>query len=249
MEFIIGFFISFLIGLTGVGAGILTTPLLIVLLGLESAVAVGTALAFATVIKGYAGLLYFLKGLYDKKILFYLCIGGIPGVILGSLGVSYIGIDKNTMMIILGSLVSTTALMNLYFYSRGLKVFKLSGRNMKYLLPFLAFLIGLEVGFSSIGSGVLIELLLLSTTTMNVSLVVGTSLVFGFFASLVGGAIHFSLGNVDKNVLIGLIAGGVAGAFLALKMLKFLPQQKLRFALLIFLIFIGGMLVKRGIQG
>ncbi len=249
MEFIIGFFISFLIGLTGVGAGILTTPLLIVLLGLESAVAVGTALIFATVIKGYAGLLYFLQGLYDKKILFYLCIGGIPGAILGSLGVSYIGIDKNTMMIILGSLVSITALMNLYFSLKGLKVFKLSGKNVKYLLPFFAFLIGLEVGFSSIGSGVLVELLLLSTTTMNVSLVVGTSLVFGFFASLVGGAVHFSLGNVDENVLVGLITGGILGAFIALKMLKFLPQKKLRYALLIFLIFIGGMLVKRGIQG
>ncbi len=84
---------------------------------------------------------------------------------------------------------------------------------------------------------------------MNVSLVVGTSLVFGFFASLVGGAVHFSLGNVDKNVLVGLITGGILGAFLALKMLKFLPQQKLRYALLIFLIFIGGMLVKRGVQG
>ncbi len=248
MDLLIGFFVAFLIGLTGVGAGILTTPLLVTLIDLEPKVAVGTALIFATAIKGYAGFLYISKGLYNKRILLYLCSGGLPGVLIGSLCVNRLGVDKNTMMLILGILVFTTSLVNLYFYARGLKPFNVGHRNVKYFLPFVSLLIGLEVGFSSIGSGVLVELLLLSTTNMGVSHVVGTSLIFGFIVSLLGGVVHFSLGNVDTKVLIGLTLGGIGGALLALKILRFLPQKELRYGLLVFLLVIGGFLVKEGIE-
>ena len=45
-EVILGFVISVAIALTGVGAGSLTTPLLILLLGLPAAECVGTSLIF-----------------------------------------------------------------------------------------------------------------------------------------------------------------------------------------------------------
>lgn len=249
MEFLIGLFIAFLIGITGVGAGILTTPLLMILLGLEPAVAVGTALIFATAVKGYAGLLYLLKGLSERDVLLYLCLGGIPGVLIGSVALSEVGMDRNTLTLILGVLVLTTSLINLYFHARGLRPLRMGRKNMRYLLPLLSLLIGLEVGFSSVGSGVLVELLLLSTTDMSVSRVVGTSLLFGFLLSLIGGAVHLSLGNADLRALTGLALGGLAGVFLALKVLKFLPQRELRYALLLLLLFIGGFLVKEGIEG
>lgn len=47
---LLGFFIAFAIGLTGVGAGTLTAPVLI-LLGLNPAQAVGSALSFSTLVK------------------------------------------------------------------------------------------------------------------------------------------------------------------------------------------------------
>jgi uncharacterized membrane protein YfcA len=46
-----GFVIGFLIGITGVGAGSLTTPLLISGVGVSPAIAVGTDLLFAAVTK------------------------------------------------------------------------------------------------------------------------------------------------------------------------------------------------------
>ena len=246
MELLIGFLIAFVIGLTGVGAGILTTPLLVVLLKLEPAVAVGTALVFATAVKGYAGFLFISKGLYDRHVLFYLCLGGLPGVVLGSLSASHMGVDRDTMMLILGTLVFTTSFVNLYLHARGLRPLNIGHRNIKFLLPIISLLIGFEVGFSSVGSGILVELLLLSTTNMGVPHVVGTSLVFGFLVSLLGGGVHLSLGNVDTEVLAKLTLGGMTGAFLALKVLKFLPQKELRYALLVFLLVIGGYLVKEG---
>ncbi len=51
MEIALGFIIAVFIALTGVGAGSLTTPLLILLLGLPAKECVGTALIFGTVVK------------------------------------------------------------------------------------------------------------------------------------------------------------------------------------------------------
>jgi len=51
MEFALGFVIAVAIALTGVGAGSLTTPLLILLLGIPAKESVGTALIFGAVVK------------------------------------------------------------------------------------------------------------------------------------------------------------------------------------------------------
>ena len=51
MEIALGFVISVFIALTGVGAGSLTTPLLILLLGMPAKQCVGTALIFGAVVK------------------------------------------------------------------------------------------------------------------------------------------------------------------------------------------------------
>ena len=51
MEFILGFLIAFAVGLTGVGAGSITAPVLILFFHMKPAVAVGTALSFSAAIK------------------------------------------------------------------------------------------------------------------------------------------------------------------------------------------------------
>jgi uncharacterized membrane protein YfcA len=50
MEILLGFVIALMISLTGVGAGSMTTPLLILLLGVAPATAVGTALTFGAIV-------------------------------------------------------------------------------------------------------------------------------------------------------------------------------------------------------
>jgi uncharacterized membrane protein YfcA len=51
VEFALGFVIALAISLTGVGAGSMTTPLLILLLGVSPTTAVGTALSFGAIVK------------------------------------------------------------------------------------------------------------------------------------------------------------------------------------------------------
>ncbi len=248
VEFVIGFFVALLIGLTGVGAGIVTTPLLIVLLGLDPVVAVGTALLFSAVVKAYTGLLYALRGLYDRGILLLLLSGGIPGVLIGSYGISFFPISRDLILVILGGIVLVSALMNLYFSVRKIRPLHLSADRIRWVLPLLSFLIGVEVGFSSVGAGVLVELLLLSVTSLGVPSVIGTSLIFGSVISILGGTVHLSLGNFHTGVLTGLFVGGAVGSLIAAKVIHLLPQQALRYALLSFLVLLGGVLIGKGVH-
>ncbi len=248
MEFLIGFLVAFSIGLTGVGAGIVTTPLLIITFDLEPAVAIGTALVFSAVIKVYTGLLYLTKGLYDRKILLLLTLGGAPGSILGSYCTSFASVNRDVIMVILGLIVLLSSSMNLFFSARKIRLVKLEGKELKTILPALSFFIGVEVGFSSVGAGVLVELLLLSVTDLSVPTVIGTSLIFGSLVAVLGGVIHIGLGNVQLTVLSGLLLGGVVGSFLAAKVIRYLPQHILRHALFYILMFFGGTLIHRGMQ-
>ena len=80
---LLGFFIAFAIALTGVGAGTLTAPTLI-LLGIAPAKAVGSALLYSTLVILPAGLFHMLYKILDYKTLWTMLLGGLPVVFTGS---------------------------------------------------------------------------------------------------------------------------------------------------------------------
>ncbi|WP_390594011.1 sulfite exporter TauE/SafE family protein [Simiduia litorea] len=73
-------------GLFGVGGGFVIVPLLVLLTGLSISAAVATSLAVIAVISsaGFASFLYFGDGI-DYALLAWLIIGGVLGMLLGSL--------------------------------------------------------------------------------------------------------------------------------------------------------------------
>src|SRR5258705_13845394 len=83
MVYTLGFVIAVAIGLTGVGAGTLTTPLLILTVGLSARVAVGTSLIFGAVVKIITSPVYMARGQVDWRTLGYMLAGGVPGVLIG----------------------------------------------------------------------------------------------------------------------------------------------------------------------
>src|SRR3978361_698128 len=85
MQIALGFVIAIFIGLTGVGAGSLTTPLLILLLGMPTNQAVGTALIFGAVVKLITTPFYIQRKQVNWRALAYLLGTGLPGVLAGSL--------------------------------------------------------------------------------------------------------------------------------------------------------------------
>ena len=243
MAFLLGFLIAFAIGVTGVGAGTVTAPLLILALGLPPEVAVGTALLFGFLVKVPAGAVYLLRRQVDARALLRLLLGGVPGVLLGSLLLTQLKGAKDLVLLLVGLTVVLSAGLGLW---RGLKGVG-RGRERPWLLPPAAFGIGLEVGFSSAGAGALGTLLLLHATRLSPQKVVGTDLLFGLVLALLGGGVHLAFGQVAPSLLLALASGGVAGGLLGALFATRLPTAPLRRALPLWLLFLGGQLASRGV--
>ena len=243
MALLLGFLIAFAIGVTGVGAGTVTAPLLILALGLPPEVAVGTALLFGFLVKVPAGLVYLSRGQVSANALGLLLVGGLPGVLLGSLLLVHLKGARNLVLLLVGFTVVLSAGLALYRTLVRLS----TARKKLWLLPPAAFGIGLEVGFSSAGAGALGTLLLLYATRLTPQQVVGTDILYGLALALVGGGVHLHFGQVDPATLLPLSMGGVVGAVLGALLATRVPREPFRVALLIWLLFIGAQLVYRGV--
>src|SRR5215510_2402993 len=104
MTTLAGFLIATTIGLTGIGGGVLTAPVLLLFLGLPAPQAVGTALVFVAIVKLFAAPMFIVRKQVDYRILRRLLIGGLPGAIIGSAILSRLNHSglNNLMLIMLG---------------------------------------------------------------------------------------------------------------------------------------------------
>jgi uncharacterized membrane protein YfcA len=248
LEILLGFFIALMIGLTGVGGGTLTVPILVLFMGVSPAVAVGTALVFSALVKVPACIVYVRARQVSLPILRYLALGGVPGVILGSLLLGRLegaGL-KSLVLAVVGLTIAATATLNLLRLRTGHE----SGvprHDRRQRLPWVAFPIGCEVGFSSAGAGALGTLALLSLTTLPAASVVGTDLLFGLTLSSIGGGLHVGMGAWDRGLLVQMILGGIPGGLLGARLATVLPPRPLRAVLLVWLVYLGGELLYRGV--
>src|SRR5271165_1809833 len=213
MEYLLGFAIAALIGLTGVGGGSITAPVLTLFLGVPPAVSVGTALLFTAIVKLMAAPLYLARRQVNFRILALLLAGGLPGVLGGSYVLARMASTsrKGPLLAILGAIILLMALLNLYRLLSPRPA--APARDRSRWLPYIALPIGAEVGFSSAGAGALGSLVLMALTPMSAGQVVGTDVLFGLGLSLAGGGISLGMGNYDGTLVLKLAAGGLLGAF------------------------------------
>ncbi len=249
MEFALGFAIAVLIGLTGVGGGVITAPVLTLFLGVPPAEAVGTALVFTAVVKSVAAPVYLVRKQVNFRALALLLAGGVPGVIAGSYALGQLSAAdrKGPIAAILGASIIVMAALNLYRLFR--KPAHVAETDHSRWLPAAAIPIGAEVGFSSAGAGALGSLVLMSMTTIGTGQVVGTDVLFGLGLSLAGGGISFVTGNYHAALAWKMSIGGIAGAFVGANLLTILPARPLRVALSIWLVSLGGQLCWRAVAG
>ena len=242
MEYALGFLIATAVGLTGVGAGSITAPVLILFFHLSPAAAVGTALTFAAVIKLAVLPIYVKRRQVDYRVLALLCAGGLPGVLFGVYVLSTLDMNAHQrgIFLLLGVTILTVSLGTLYRSIRN-RMTVASADHSRWLPP-LAALIGGEVGFSSAGAGALGAIALLNLTTLTPAQVVGTDMVFGLVLSILGGGLHLFAGHYDAAMTTKLITGGLAGAVFGATMSSVLPHRPLRMVLSIWLATLGAQL-------
>lgn len=249
MEYLIGFVIAVFIALTGVGAGTITTPLLILFLGVPAQVAVQTGLMFSAGVKLVLVPTQIARRQVNWRVLGLMVLGGLPGVLLGSLVLNHLATlgSRHLMNVLLGVVLVLTALYQIAFSFRAPKPNRIV-RDRARWLPWLMFPVGAEVGFSSAGAGALGTAALLSLTTLNPVHVVGTDIVFGFVLSFIGSGAHLLHGSVHWPLLRHLLIGGLAGVAAGTWGAHFVPKRPLRFALWLWLFAIGAQLLVHGLR-
>ena len=239
VEVVLGFVISVAIALTGVGAGSLTTPLLILLLGLPATECVGTSLIFGAVVKFITAPLYWARGQVNWRALAYLLATGLPGVLAGSLVLH--GIKTGVMMALIGFTIMSVALLNLFRFSSGTRP------DRTRWLALVGLPIGAEVGFSSAGSGALGALALLSLTPLSSAEVVGTDLVFRTRVVVGGRRDSRGAGQLQWRVIIKLLIGGIPGAITGSMLASRVPSKKLRYGLSLAMVVLGAQICWKGL--
>ena len=240
LQLLIGFLIAVIIALTGVGAGVVTAPLLILFLHVPVEIAVSTALAYAAVVKLIVVPVQIYRKQVSYRILVWMLLGGIPGVILGSLFFRHVAQygPKALLYVVLGAIIIFSSGWQIFRHFRPDAIVRPMTNRPKWI-ALVAFLIAAEVGFSASGAGALGTVALLGLTSLTAAQVVGTDLTFGLALSVVGTGVHMIGGAYDSALLWKLAIGGVFGALAGSGVAPRIPNRQLRFALSIWLLFIG----------
>lgn len=226
MHLFLGFLIALAVGLTGIGGGSFTVPALLLIVGLPAGEAVGTAFVFAGVLRLIAAPFYLLRRHVHPRYFRLMLMGAVPGLVLGIIALRWLANAGNdsVVVIVLGVLLALTS--GVSFVPR-VQNPNFVVKNARWL-PWLAFPIGVESGFSSAGAGALGTVLLLNYSEMAPTQVVGTDIVFGLVLAVIGSAAHWTFGSISTPVLLQLLAGGVPGVVLGCVLARKVPAHKLK---------------------
>ena len=239
MEFVLGFLIAGAVGLTGVGAGSITAPILILFFHLKPAD------------RGW-NRTYFRGGNQVSS------TAHLPAAPASELSCSGVAMrrrhsrrgDRNSGAQETERRGSRARNLSLAWNNNHHPVVRqpvsivatphsTASADRALWLPPIAAFIGAEVGVSSAGAGALGAVALLSLTKLTPALVVGTDMAFGLIVSTVGSGLHLFIGHYDLSVLLKLCIGGVLGAVLGALLCSRIPSRALQVVLSVCLVGLG----------
>jgi uncharacterized membrane protein YfcA len=235
-----GFIIGFLIGITGVGAGSLTTPLLIGI-GFQPAVAVGTDLLFASITKASAAWRHHRLQNVDWPILGFLALGSLPGAaaMLALLYVTkvdthalaiYIRQVLAVMLVVSAVAIALHPLLRRRQPPQAHAVLHVPPRRLPTFL--FGAILGVLVALTSVGAGAIgVAVLTGLYPALLARRVVGTDIVHAIPLTLVSGLGHAGMGHVNFWLLAALLAGSVPGILIGSRITGLIPDWVLRVAL------------------
>jgi uncharacterized protein len=225
-----GLAVGLLVGLTGMGAGSLMTPILITVFGIPPTTAVGSDLIYAAITKVFGAARHHQLKNVNKELGLWMGSGSVPAAILGVFTLyeifPRIGLNVDDVLLtLIGGilvLVGIAVAVRTFVTIPGLwDAGKLPtdgplNRNHKILAVLIGVVFGFILGLTSVGSGVFFGMTLVTLFPLAARGVVGTDLfhamlvtVAAGLATLVWGAPNFS---VVGSILIGSIPGILIGS-------------------------------------
>jgi len=241
-----GFVVGLLIGLTGMGGGLVMTPMMIFLFGVNPTVAVGTDLLYASITKIFGGWQHWRQKTVDWGAVKMLSIGSVPGALLGALTVLYLQSSyAHSVEGIVAKCLGVT-----YLLIAIVMVWKMLSKRQavvaqenlkpepKKMIP-LGLIGGFIVGLTSVGSGTLFMAMLVVIYPIAVARLVGTDIVQAVLVTGVAGIAHFAIGNVNVPLVATLLIGSIPGILIGSRMTMRIPAAAVQTCLFL-MIFLSG---------
>lgn len=246
----IGLSVGFIIGISGIGGAALTAPILL-LLGIPPIEVVGSDMVFNTVTKSVGSIFHVRRKNVEFTILLRLLIGTIPAFLFGSIliitvkdifGWSTLNLVILTFISIILIIVSILHIVNT---NSGVHINEavrdVRRKDRSILSVIVGFVIGFLIQLTSIGAGTLLTPYLMRILS-SPRRIVGTSILFGLFASAFASLLHFGLETIRLDILFPMFLGSIPGIFLGTKFSDRLPIRELRL-ILAFLILVSAILI------
>ncbi|HEX7027346.1 MAG TPA: sulfite exporter TauE/SafE family protein [Gammaproteobacteria bacterium] len=231
--------VGFVVGMTGVGGGSLMTPILLAF-GFTPTVAIGTDLLYAAITKAGGVIAHARQSTVNWKIVRNLLLGSLPASVvtmallkhLHTRGIDYSPILTTTLgvMLILTSLVLffRTFLLHErdYLASGKSALAEFEHQHATLLTIVTGISLGALVTLSSVGAGAFgAAVLMVLYPRLPMIQVIGTDLAHAVPLTAVAGLGHLHLGNVDFNLLAGLLLGSLPAIWLGTKAANRMPEK------------------------
>lgn len=239
---VIGLLTGALVGASSIGSGSLVTPLLLLFTTVPAGSAIGTSLALASGTKLVGYLAHRRMGHIDHRLGLWLILGAIPGTLVAGLGLAALrqfALPPSSMRHFVGLLLVVLALALFVVQYRCTRAGQ-SGADplprKTRVEPHHALIVGaaisLVVTLTSIGSGGLLMMALLlwrpvapAGSRAPLCGLVGTAILYGLVATMLGAGAHLALSNIDGRLLLQLAAGTVPGVLLGAQMSRLIPER------------------------
>jgi len=230
-----GLGVGVLIGLTGIGGGSLMTPLLILVVGVQPVVAIGTDLAYGAITKTVGGWRHLRSGTVDLGVSKWMAFGSVPGSIAGVALLERLNLDVS---VILGLVAGALLIVSLAVLARALftaaprerPTVPLTARSKAGAVA-IGLVLGVVLGLTSVGSGALIGPALILLFKLTPRRVVGTDVFHAAIMLWAAGLAHWAGGNVDFALMGTILLGSVPGVWIGTALVGRVPAGVLRPAL------------------
>ena len=234
----VGLVFGIVLGMTSMGGGSLMAPFLMLGLGMNPVLAVGTDLVYGALTKIVGSWVYWRNGLVDFRIVRRLCIGSLPGGLTAALLVSRLragGWDADhfvrTAVAVL--LVGVAAVMVLRLFAAPRPIENARLRRHAHGWGTIAYgsIVGFSVGLTSIGSGALVAPFLLMIYGLTPAELVGTDLFHAAALVTVSALPAVAHGSIDWPIVVALVTGSIPGVVIGGSIAARVPPVVLRVSL------------------
>ena len=228
-----GFVVGFLICFTGVGGGVLVIPAVSFFFDQPPSVAVGTAGLYAALTKILAGAEHARIGNINYKLFARVAAAAAPGALLAAAIVNlllhYQPEARDKLQDILRGAVIAAILLSLYFSQiRPKSAENKTAPETKAPLLIGAFAVGLVMGLTGVGGGVLIAPLLLTLGGETPKRIVGASILIALALSALSAAVYAGGGQINYELALWMTVGSMLATPLGSRLLRRVSEEFVR---------------------